>query len=151
MLLVPSRALVLPLLLRVPRSPPNPRLLADDAAGRRSVSGILYSGPVEKPTVRLFTKDGCTLCDAAKDVLASAAVQQPHTLESVDITDPEHAVWWDKYKYDIPVLHIDGKYWAKHRITLEASLEALAAADEQAFEVQKGEPDAGRLERPREK
>ena len=57
-------------------------------------------------------------------------------------------MWW-QYKYDIPVLHVDGKYWAKHRITLEASLEALAAADEQRFEPSAGEPDAARLERPR--
>ena len=80
-------------------------------------------------------------------MLADAAAERPHTLEAVDITDPEHAAYWDKYKYDIPVLHIDGKYWAKHRITLEASMEALAAAEEQRFEASKGEPDAARLER----
>ena len=112
-----------------------------------SVSGIVYEAPAEKPTVRLFTKAGCTLCDVAKGVLSEAATSQPHTLEAVDITDPEHADWWDKYKYDIPVLHIDDKYWAKHRITLEASLDALALAERSAFEAQKGEPDAARLER----
>ena len=83
----------------------------------------------------------------AKGVLADAAADRPHTLEAVDITDPEHAEWWDKYKYDIPVLHIDNIYWAKHRITLEASLEALTAAEEQRFEASRGEPEAGRLER----
>jgi len=120
-------------------------MLSDEA--RVSVSGVVYAAPADKPTVKLFTKDGCTLCDVAKDVLAMAAAQRPHTLEKVDITDPENSAWWDKYKYDIPVLHVDGKYWAKHRITPDAALEALTAAGEERFVEQKGEPDAARLER----
>ena len=95
----------------------------------------------------IFTKAGCTLCDVAKDVLKGAAAEQPHTLESVDITDPEHAEWWDKYKYDIPVLHINGIYWAKHRITAEDSLAALAAADAGTLEPSRGEPNAAKMER----
>lgn len=80
-----------------------------------SVSGMIYSAPEGNPKVQLFTKAGCTLCDKAKEVLAQAAEQHPHSLEAVDITDAENAQWWAKYKYDIPVLHIDGIYWAKHR------------------------------------
>ena len=80
-----------------------------------SVSGTVYEGPLGSPTVQLYTKAGCTLCDNAKEVLARAAEQQPHALEAVDITDAKHAQWWDRYKYDIPVLRIDGIYWAKHR------------------------------------
>lgn len=135
------------------------------------MSGVLYSA-ADAPTVRLFTKSGCTLCDVAKGVLADAAAERPHTLEAVDITDADKGEWYEKYKYDIPVLHIDGAYWAKHRcanarshlirsslhalmrssapgrrITLDESLEALAAASEGTFEPRKGEPDAGRLER----
>ena len=50
-----------------------------------------------------------------KEVLAGANAASPHTLEAVDITDAEHAQWWDRYKYDIPVLHVNQAYWAKHR------------------------------------
>ena len=133
---------------RLPRPSLHARLLAVDGADdRRSVSGVLYFARSDQPKVRLFTKAGCTLCDVAKDVLASAAAAQPHTLEAVDITDPEHAAWYDKYKYDIPVLHVDGKYWAKHRITADAATEALTAARKQAFVESRGEPDASRLER----
>ena len=32
-----------------------------------------------------------------------------HALDAVDITDPEHQEWWDRYKYDIPVLHVNGQ------------------------------------------
>ena len=127
------------------RAPAGIRCLASDS----SVSGVLYNGPADAPTVKLYTKAGCTLCDVAKGVLQEAAEEQPHTLVAVDITDDEHANWWDKYKYDIPVLHIDDQYLAKHRISLEASCEALRQASEGTFEAQKGEPDAGRLERPR--
>ena len=98
--------------------------------------------------MKLFTKAGCTLCDAAKEKLAQAAEVESHTLEAVDITDPDNLDWWGKYKYDIPVLHVDGLYWAKHRITLEEALDALAAARDGRFEAQVGEPDAARLERP---
>ena len=70
----------------------------------------------------------CTLCDVAKEVLASAAEREPHTLQAVDITDADRQQWWRRYKYDIPVLHIDGKYWAKHKITLDEAIGALGEA-----------------------
>ena len=133
-----ARLLVSSSLLRAPA----PRGLA-------SVSGTLYTATDAAPAVRLFTKEGCTLCDVAKEVLASAAEEQQHSLEAVDITDSENAEWFAKYKYDIPVLHINGQYWAKHRITLDDTLAALQAAQEGSFEAQRGEPDAGRLERPK--
>lgn len=127
------------------------RMMSGDAGGGgESVTGVVYSAGAERPTVQLFTKAGCTLCDVAKGVLADAAIARPHTLEAVDITDAEHAEWWDKYKYDIPVLHIDNAYWAKHRITLDETLEALDEAEQGTFAPRRGQPDAARLERPKE-
>lgn len=135
---------VLPLLFLRPLSTPVPgiRCLA-------SVSGVIYSAAESAPTVKLFTKEGCTLCDKAKDVLKEAMDEFPHTLEAVDITDADNAEWFSKYKYDIPVLHVNGQYWAKHRITIDEARQALGAAKEQGFVPSKGEPDAGRLERKR--
>ena len=128
------------------------RAACDSSRQGPSVSGVLYTASVPNaPLVQLYTKAGCSLCDVAKDVLASISLQQPHSLEAVDITDPEHSEWWSKYKYDIPVLHIDGAYWAKHRITAEQSIEALESARNGTFEPQREEPDAGRFERRRKK
>ena len=141
------RALVHALLHATPRGALLPATIRCLSSSTPSVTGVVYSGPSDRPTVKLFTKAGCTLCDVAKDVLKGAAAEQPHTLESVDITDPEHAEWWDKYKYDIPVLHINGIYWAKHRITAEDSLAALAAADSGTLEPSRGEPNAAKMER----
>eukprot|EP00965_Chrysotila_dentata_P048844 1620710-Pleurochrysis_carterae.AAC.1 len=119
-----------------------------------SVSGIVYSAPEQDPKVRLFTKEGCTLCDVAKKALVEVRDEHPHTLEAVDITDEGNRQYWDKYKYDIPVLHIADKYWAKHRkrralcrITAEDAAAALAEARTGEFVERRGEPDAARLER----
>ncbi len=45
------------------------------------------------------------------------------------------------------MLHINNVYWAKHRIELDATLQALADAKAGALEVSKGEPDAEKMER----
>ena len=118
-----------------------------DDGERISVTGTIYDGPGGEPTVQLFTKFGCTLCDKATDALRSIRGSHPHTLEAVDITDEDKSIWYDKYKYDIPVLHIDGKYWAKHRLTPEVATEGLEAAKAGTFEAQAGEPNAGEMER----
>ena len=145
---------------RLPLRALAPRLTApycsdcgDDSSSesKGSVSGVIYAAEedetVHRPTVNLFTKAGCTLCDKAKDVLARAAAVEPHTLVAVDITDEDKAVWWDRYKYDIPVLHIDGMYWAKHRISYEQAVAALTLAKQGDFQPMSGAPDAARLER----
>mmetsp|Transcript_28821 Transcript_28821/g.88155 ORF Transcript_28821/g.88155 Transcript_28821/m.88155 type:complete len:149 (-) Transcript_28821:65-511(-) len=120
---------------------------------RFGVSGVAWAeADTSAPVVQLFTKEGCTLCDEAKAVLEACRSAAPHTLELVDIT--EDPALWDAYKYDIPVLHVDGSYWAKHRLApadAEAALltaARLKAAD-QPFPTSPGRPDAARLEQKR--
>ena len=86
---------------------------ASDDNEKKSVTGTIYSEESNHPIVSLYTKEGCTLCDKAVDILKSIRVEQPHTLRSIDITDEDKHVYWDKYKWDIPVLHINGMYWQK--------------------------------------
>ena len=48
-----------------------------------------------------------------------------YNYEEVDISLPENKVWFDKYKFDIPVVHLNGRMLMKHRIhrgLLERSL-----------------------------
>ena len=117
-----------------------------------SVSGIIYDIEDERDVtdaikITLFTKEGCTLCDKVRDVLESLRSKYPHQLVAVDITDEIYKdQWYEKYKYDIPVLHVNHHnnknddsdtnsniYWAKHRITSEQV--------EQCFqEIQSGVP-----------
>ncbi|XP_068781876.1 glutaredoxin-like protein C5orf63 homolog [Struthio camelus] len=77
----------------------------------------LGSPSANKPVLTLFTKKPCPLCDEAKEVL------EPHKkrfiLQEVDITLPENSTWYDKYKYDIPVFHLNGKFLMKHRVDMQ--------------------------------
>ena len=110
------------------------------------MTGTAYEG--EGPVVvRLFTKEGCTLCDKVKDVLIGIREDHPHTLKQIDITDPGHEDWYSKYQWDIPVLHLGEQYWAKHRLDTETAKEGLIEAREGTFVERKGEPDAGEMER----
>ena len=36
--------------------------------------------------------------------------------EEVYIDDPENTEWYKKYCYDIPVVHINGEFFVKHKI-----------------------------------
>ena len=71
----------------------------------------------------------------------------PHTMQAVDITDDGHSDWWDRYKYDIPVLHLNDQYWTKHRLDADSAKVALQAAIDGSFEAQPGEPNAAAQER----
>ena len=127
------------------RHPRGTRACCTASTPPPSVSGVVYSA--DGPLVTLYTKADCSLCDVAKAVLAKARSLQPHTLEAVDITDAENAHLFAKYRYDIPVLSINGMFWSKHRITLEGTLEALGAAADGRFVAARGEPDAAKYER----
>jgi len=114
-----------------------------------SVTGPIYemNNSNNTPKIKLFTKEGCTLCDKVKDTLFEIRNDYPHSLYAVDITDEDKQDWFEKYKYDIPVLHMEDVYWTKHRLTKEEAVAALEeVVMEGKFEVRKGEPDAGRLE-----
>ena len=121
--------------------------------GRRcfaSVTGNVYTAPEDDqggpPSVLLFTKEGCTLCDKVKDVLKAVRETYPHSLDQIDITDREHRDWFDRYKYDIPVLHINGMYWTKHRLSREEAEQTLQDVLKGDFKSPKGEPNAGKSE-----
>uniref|UniRef100_A0A8C0VCJ4 Glutaredoxin-like protein n=1 Tax=Cyanistes caeruleus TaxID=156563 RepID=A0A8C0VCJ4_CYACU len=59
----------------------------------------------------------CPLCDEAKEVLEP--YKKRFILQEVDITLPENSGWYDKYKYDIPVFHFNGKFLMKHRVDIQ--------------------------------
>ena len=118
---------------------------------KASVSGILYEKPCGDAacdvTVKLFTKEGCTLCDKIKDLLFRISEDYPHTLVAVDITDDDNKVFWEKYKYDIPVLHLNDLYFAKHRLSREEAIEGIITCKEGKFVSPSGEPNAAAMER----
>ena len=63
----------------------------------------------------LYSKPGCHLCDEMKQVIDAVSRRVPVTLEVVDISTDERLM--ETYGIDIPVLLIDGRKAAKHRVT----------------------------------
>jgi thiol-disulfide isomerase/thioredoxin len=117
---------------------------------RRSVTGIIHDTTTEGEVgviVSLFTKDGCTLCDKVKEVMLEAKHHlPPHLFRAVDITDSDQVQYYNKYKYDIPVVHINGFYWAKHRLTIQQVKDAFQAVKTGSFASPPGEPNALAME-----
>jgi thiol-disulfide isomerase/thioredoxin len=126
---------------------PNPFNSSLRTASNKSVTGTVYEREQEYPVIKLFTKEGCTLCDKVKDVLLEIVNEYPHSLLQVDITDHEHTEWFARYKYDIPVLHMNDIYWTKHRLSKDDAVSALLEARQAVFSMRKGEPNAAKWEK----
>lgn len=54
--------------------------------------------------ITLFTRPGCGLCDAAKDVLSGLRARRPFAYREVDIAREEARGWRDLYDFDVPVV-----------------------------------------------
>lgn len=99
------------------------------------MSGLdsLSTQPLVKNTsFRTYSHTRCRLADS---------------LEQVDITDSINQAWFDKYKYDIPVLHLEGKFWIKHRMTVEQAMDGFDEVIAGTFQGKPGEPSAAAMER----
>jgi glutaredoxin len=67
-----------------------------------------------KKHVIIYSRPGCHLCDDAKAAITSAGCGDQFTLEEVNIESDEELL--RKYKYDIPVIAIDGVERFIHRV-----------------------------------
>ncbi len=77
------------------------------------------------PVVTLYTRQGCCLCDDAKEVLAEARRRARFEYQEVDIDeDPELQ---RQYNDEVPVITIDGAKAFKYRVELQDLLRRLAA------------------------
>ena len=75
-------------------------------------------------TFTLYTKSDCPLCDKAKAELDTFRRSCEFQLELIDITTAPAV--FEKYKHDIPVLHINGREAARHVLD-QKKLKILAA------------------------
>ena len=74
--------------------------------------------------VILYKKPGCHLCDHAKAAILAVKRQVDFEFQEVDIgIDDELS---DLYKFDIPVVEIDGRRAFKYRVDPEALKEKLS-------------------------
>ena len=69
----------------------------------------------EAPTLTIYSKPGCHLCDDMKQLVIRLSQSLPLRLEEIDISqDPELEA---RYGLEIPVLMVDGRKAAKYRIS----------------------------------
>lgn len=70
-----------------------------------------------KARVLLYTKTNCGLCDKMREQMALANCEELYTLEEVDIEKDEEL--FARYRYEIPVLSIDGVEAFRYRLKAE--------------------------------
>ncbi|MFN8672972.1 MAG: glutaredoxin family protein [Candidatus Sericytochromatia bacterium] len=69
---------------------------------------------MNKMLVEIYSKENCSLCDKAKEIIKKVSLDTDFDFVEIDITkNPEI---FEKYKYDIPVIHINKIIAFKHRI-----------------------------------
>ncbi|XP_050079629.1 acetyl-CoA acetyltransferase B, mitochondrial [Anopheles maculipalpis] len=71
-----------------------------------------------KPLLTLYTHDHCTLCDELVEQL-EAQFSGRYVLQKVDITSKENIRFLRLYRYDIPVLFLNGQYLCMHRLNAD--------------------------------
>ncbi len=69
---------------------------------------------MHKAHVIVYSRPGCHLCDEAKTVIENSNCAEHYMLEEVNIESDDELL--KKYKYDIPVVTIDGEEVFKHRV-----------------------------------
>ena len=69
----------------------------------------------QKAQVLLYTRPGCHLCEEAKREMLAAGCADRYKLTEVNIeTDP---ALFELYRFDIPVILINGQEQFRHRLT----------------------------------
>jgi glutaredoxin len=80
----------------------------------------------KKTRVVLYTKPGCGLCEKMKTEMKRADVENRYTLEEIDIEKDE--ALFAQYRYEIPVLLINGVEAFRHRLNAAEFKARLASA-----------------------
>jgi glutaredoxin len=76
-----------------------------------------------KARVIIYSRPGCHLCDEAKEIIKAARCLDEYTLEEINIeSDPDLL---SRYRYDIPVITINGVEAFRHRLTAREFREKL--------------------------
>jgi glutaredoxin len=67
------------------------------------------------PHLTLYHRSGCHLCEEARDVILLARRKKEFIFSEVDIESD--LLILEKYRFDIPVIEINGRLAFKHRVT----------------------------------
>lgn len=79
-----------------------------------------------RPQVTLYGKAGCSLCDETRADLDLLAGELEFDRTEIDITTNEE--WFDRFRYLIPVIDIDGGELLTPPLTIRRLRDAITAA-----------------------
>ena len=77
----------------------------------------------------IYSKNDCHLCDVAKEILLKVQKESPFSLTEIDIEKDSTA--FERYRYLIPVVEIDGKIAFIYRVDENELIELLRQAQPQ--------------------
>lgn len=78
---------------------------------------------VSRVNVIIYSRPGCHLCEEAKQTMRIAGCDDEYTLTEINIAeDPELL---ERYRYDIPVVLVNGSEAFRHRFTPAAFRETI--------------------------
>jgi len=78
--------------------------------------------------VIIYSRPGCHLCEEAKKVIEASGYREEYTLEEINIESDPGLL--RQYRYDIPVITINGKEAFRHRLTADEFRQKLKQAGE---------------------
>ena len=73
--------------------------------------------PLGKVHVIIYSRPGCHLCEEAKQAIESARCANEYTLEEINIESDVALL--RRYRFDIPVVTINGEEAFRHRLTAD--------------------------------
>jgi hypothetical protein len=76
-------------------------------------------------SLELYTKDNCSLCDKAKIVIQRVRQKIPFEFREIFLVPGTPLE--QQLRNDIPVLHVNGAFFARHFISEHGLLEKLTA------------------------
>jgi glutaredoxin len=78
------------------------------------------------PRVVIYSRPGCHLCEEAKKVIEASGYRGEYTLEEINIESDAELL--RRYRYDIPVIMINGEEAFRHRLTANEFRQRLKQA-----------------------
>ena len=87
---------------------------------------------MSKAHVIIYSRPGCHLCDEAKAAILSAGCNDQIVFEEINIESSDELL--SKYRYDIPVITIDGIETFIHRVTPQEFREQINKRRKKRFQ-----------------
>jgi glutaredoxin len=82
------------------------------------------SGPTAR--VVIYSRPGCHLCEEAKKVIEASGCRKEYTLEEINIESDRELL--RRYRYDIPVITINGVEAFRHTLSADEFVQKMNLA-----------------------